>query len=84
MVRDVSEVDTVGNIRTKLVKRIAKQIVLNFQDQVNTDFENNKHVVANVTNVESKKMRNEIAGYVTKIMKKIKEQKIQTLESLEV
>ncbi len=72
-----------GNIRSKQIKRIAKQIVVNFQDQLSLDFEQNKMVVQNVTNVQSKKMRNFIAGYVTRIMKKIAESKVQTIEELE-
>ncbi len=72
-----------GNIRSKQIKRIAKQIVVNFQDQLSLDFEQNKMVVQTVTNVQSKKMRNFIAGYVTRIMKKIAESKVQTIEELE-
>ncbi len=73
-----------GNIRSKQIKRISKQIVVKFQDQLSLDFENNKMVVQQVTNVQSKKMRNFIAGYVTKIMKKMAEGKVQTVEELEV
>ena len=80
---EIAEAVSMGNIRTKLVKRIAKQIVIDFQDQVSLDFEENKHLVQRVTNVTSNKMRNEIAGYVTRIVRKIKDAKIQTLETLE-
>ncbi len=62
---------------------MAKTLVVNFYDQLNLDFENNKGVVQRVTNVSGKHQRNKIAGYVTKLMRQIKEGKIQTLESLE-
>jgi small subunit ribosomal protein S17e len=71
-----------GNIRTSQVKRLSKQIVRDFHDQLNTEFENNKHVVEEVCTAMSKKMRNQIAGYVTRIMRQFKDQKIQVLEEL--
>ncbi|MHA2248749.1 MAG: 30S ribosomal protein S17e [Candidatus Kariarchaeaceae archaeon] len=72
-----------GNVRSRAIKRISKNIVINFYDQCDIDFENNKRVVQTVTNVQSKSYRNRIAGYVTTLMKQIKENKIQTLEELE-
>ncbi|NPD87826.1 MAG: 30S ribosomal protein S17e [Asgard group archaeon] len=71
-----------GNIRTSQIKRISKQIVRDFHDQLNNDFQNNKHVVEEVCSTMSKKMRNQIAGYVTNIMRQFKDQKIQILEEL--
>ncbi len=71
-----------GNVRSKAIKRISKNIVINFYDQLSTDFENNKHVVDQVTDVKSKTYRNHIAGYITTLMRQIKENKIQTLEEL--
>jgi len=71
-----------GNIRTSQVKRLSKQIVRDFHDQLNQDFQNNKHVVEEVCSPMSKKMRNQIAGYVTRIMRQFKDQTIQVLEEL--
>lgn len=71
-----------GNIRTSLVKRLSKQIVRDFHDQLNTDFQNNKMVVEEVCSPMTKKVRNQIAGYVTNIMRQFKDQKIQVLEEL--
>jgi len=72
-----------GNVRSRAIKRIAKSIVVDFFDQLTTDFEQNKIRVMQVTNVTSKRTRNRIAGYVTTLMRQIKENKIQTLEELE-
>ncbi|MBY9002257.1 MAG: 30S ribosomal protein S17e [Candidatus Heimdallarchaeota archaeon] len=71
-----------GNIRTSQIKRLSKQIVRDFHDQLNTDFQNNKHVVEEVCSIMSKKMRNQIGGYVTRIMRQFKDQTIQVLEEL--
>ena len=72
----------IGNVRNKQIKRVSKNLVINFYDQLSLDFENNKHVVQTVTNVKGKVQRNRIAGYVTTLMKQIHENKIQTLEEL--
>lgn len=71
-----------GNVRSKAIKRISKDIVISFYNILSDDFENNKRVVAEVTNVQSKLLRNKIAGYVTTLMAQIRDNKIQTLEEL--
>ncbi len=72
----------IGNIRSKNIKRIAKDVVINFYNILTTDFQENKRIVAEITNVSSKKQRNRIAGYVTTLMAQIRDSKIQTLEEL--
>lgn len=57
--------------------------MINFYDKFDLDFQHNKAVVQEVTDVQGKRQRNQIAGYVTRLMRQIKEGKIQTLESLE-
>jgi small subunit ribosomal protein S17e len=37
-----------------------------YDEAFSTDFEHNKEVVAELTNVESKGVRNRIAGYITR------------------
>jgi small subunit ribosomal protein S17e len=61
-----------GNIRPTYIKRVAIELVRLFPDQFNEDFEHNKRVVAELTDVSSLTMRNRIAGYVTRL-KKIRE-----------
>ena len=56
-----------GRIKSKLVKRTA-HTMLKEENQFNGDFENNKKVLGNL--MPSKKIRNQIAGYVTRIKKK--------------
>ncbi|MHA1115080.1 MAG: 30S ribosomal protein S17e [Candidatus Heimdallarchaeum aukensis] len=71
-----------GNVRTSQIKKLAKQIVRDFHDQLNLDFQNNKHVVEQVCSPMTKHMRNRIAGYVTRIMRKFQDKTIQVLEEL--
>lgn len=54
-----------GRVRTKTVKRSARQIVEKYYGKLGVDFHSNKRVVDDVTLVPSKRMRNMIAGFTT-------------------
>ena len=58
-----------GRIKTRLVKAITAQLLEEHRDSFSTDYEDNKQKVADLTDVKSKKLRNIIAGYATRIMK---------------
>lgn len=73
-----------GNIRSQKIKRTAKELVAKYHQHLSTDFEKNKILVNKLTNVMSKRMRNRIAGYVTRIMVQIKDGKVQVIEKLAV
>ena len=49
-----------GNIRTTFVKRTAKELLELHGDKFNSDFENNKQVVAEYSTVSTKHLRNQI------------------------
>jgi small subunit ribosomal protein S17e len=55
-----------GNIRPTYIKRVAIELVQQYPRVFSADFENNKVQVDKLTNVESVKMRNRIAGYITR------------------
>ena len=57
-----------GKVRPEHVKRIAKELVQRFPDKFTTNFENNKKLVKEFTNLSSTKLRNRIAGYVTRLV----------------
>ncbi|MCD6461283.1 MAG: 30S ribosomal protein S17e [Thermoplasmata archaeon] len=54
-----------GGIRQTYVKRVAFELVAKHPDQFTRDFQHNKKMVAKLSNVTSKELRNKIAGYVT-------------------
>lgn len=58
-----------GRIKTQLVKRLSFEVVKNHSDKLSKDFDENKQKVAEILEGASKKMRNVIAGYVTRLMK---------------
>ncbi|QCC46924.1 30S ribosomal protein S17e [Halobellus limi] len=53
-------------IKPKYVKQLGKLLLEKYPDAFNTDFETNKESVSTLTNVESKGVRNRIAGYITR------------------
>lgn len=58
-----------GRIKTRLVKAITQQLLDEHKDSFSTDYTDNKFKVAELTDVQSKKLRNIIAGYVTRMIK---------------
>jgi len=57
----------VGKIRTVVVKRTARKLLESFPNEVSTDFNANKELVKKYVYVRSKKLRNQIAGYLTRL-----------------
>jgi len=51
-------------IKPAYVKKTAKILMERYPDAFGDDFEHNKEVVTELTNIESKGVRNRIAGYV--------------------
>ncbi|MEM0355555.1 MAG: 30S ribosomal protein S17e [Desulfurococcaceae archaeon] len=58
-----------GKVRTSLVKRIAWQVLEQNPNVFTKDFENNKRELSKLLVVKSKKLRNQIAGYITHLVK---------------
>merc|ERR1712129_151690 len=51
--------------------KAAKQIVEKYYDRLCLDFQVNKRVCDDVAEIPSKRLRNQIAGYVTRLMKRV-------------
>lgn len=63
-----------GRIKTGLVKRISRSLLERYPNLFTTDYEKNKQVVSRIVAVDSKKLKGQIAGYVTHLVR-IKTQK---------
>jgi small subunit ribosomal protein S17e len=59
-----------GKIRPTYIKRVAIDLVKKYNDKFTEDFQHNKKMVAELTDVKSITMRNKIAGYITSYRKK--------------
>ena len=53
-------------IKPKYVKSLATTLLEKYPEAFNTDFETNKQHVTKLTTVESKGVRNRVAGYITR------------------
>jgi len=58
-----------GRIKTSLIKRNTTQLMKEHGDRVTKDFDENKKIVDELIHTESKKLRNVIAGYATRLKK---------------
>ncbi len=58
-----------GKVRIGLVKRTARRLIEMYPDLFTEDFEHNKKVVGQLVETPSKKLRNQIAGYVTRLVR---------------
>ncbi len=62
-----------GRIKTALIKRITFDVYKRHRDQLKEDFQGNKQVVSQLVDIPSKKLRNVVAGYLTRLVKAKKE-----------
>lgn len=65
-----------GRIKTTLIKRTSKKLLAEYSDRFSPDFEKNKPVVHELLPKVNKKMRNIVAGYVTRLVKQQQAQAI--------
>jgi small subunit ribosomal protein S17e len=61
---------TMGRIKTKPVKSAGDALLARHGDRFSADFGKNKEALPPLAEVRSKKMRNMLAGYLTKQAKK--------------
>ena len=59
-----------GNIRPSFIKSRALLLLEMYPDKFNSDFDNNKMLVAEYIDVYNKRMRNWIAGYITRYVQR--------------
>jgi len=65
-----------GRIKTTLIKRTSKKLLAEHPDRFSSDFEKNKPVVQELIPKANKKLRNIIAGYITRLVKQQQAQAI--------
>ena len=60
-----------GRVTNKPIKNAAKEIIEKHYERCTKDFQTNKRLVDEVAVISSKKVRNQIAGYITRLMKRL-------------
>lgn len=53
-------------IKPSYIKNIATRLLERYPEAFSDDFDHNKDSVSELTNIESKEVRNRVAGYVTR------------------
>ncbi len=62
-------IESMGRIRIKTVKSVAKKIIQAYPTQIKSDFSANKLKLPELAQILSKKLRNKIAGYLVALNK---------------
>ena len=55
-----------GKVKTEQIKRVGKELMERFPNKFTTNFDENKHLVDTLTQGTTTRVRNQIAGYITR------------------
>jgi len=67
MASSVSELLRLGKVRTDTVKKASRELLRRFPERFSGDFESDKQVVNALVITPSKRLRNRITGYITRL-----------------
>ncbi|MEM1611655.1 MAG: 30S ribosomal protein S17e [Sulfolobales archaeon] len=74
-----------GKVRPTPIKRISRELLEKYPDLFTKDFQKNKEILKTLLRTQSKKLRNQIAGYIThlvKIRERMQERKVEPVEEI--
>ena len=57
-----------GKVRPDKVKKAARDILTQYHERFTTNFEENKKILAPLVHIYSPRMKNRVAGYITRLM----------------
>jgi small subunit ribosomal protein S17e len=63
-----------GRVKPKFIKSLAEKLLEAYPDKFTDKFEENKRAVAELADIPSKTVRNKVAGYITRLVKRRKAQ----------
>jgi small subunit ribosomal protein S17e len=55
-----------GKVKTEQIKRVGKELMERFPAKFGTNFDDNKHMVNELTKGTTTRIRNQIAGYIAR------------------
>ncbi|MBI2673178.1 30S ribosomal protein S17e [Candidatus Woesearchaeota archaeon] len=59
-----------GRVKTMMIKRSANKLLKEYKSSFNSDFNYNKNQVVKFADIRSKKIKNVLAGYITRLIKR--------------
>merc|ERR1712066_630107 len=63
--------NNMGRVRTKTVKKASRRIIEKYYTRLGLDFYTNARIVGEVAIIPTKRLQNQIAGFITHTMKRI-------------
>ena len=57
----------VGKVRIAAVKKVSRELIQKYPDKFTTNYEQNKVALASLVDARTKRLRNRIVGYVTRL-----------------
>ncbi|MEZ0320248.1 MAG: 30S ribosomal protein S17e [Pyrobaculum sp.] len=61
-----------GRVRPRYIKSLGEKLLETYPDKFTESFEENKKAVAELADIPSKTVRNRVAGYITRLIKRRK------------
>ena len=58
-----------GRVKTAAIKKFSKLLYQKHMDKFTSDFQENKRILEELAVVESKKIKNQLVGYITRLIK---------------
>lgn len=68
-----------GRVRTKTVKKASRVIIEKYYTRLTLDFHTNKRICQEVAIIPTKRLRNQIAGFVTHLMKRLRHSQVRNI-----
>merc|ERR1711990_1021648 len=65
-----------GRVRTKTVKKASRVIIEKYYNRLTLDFHTNKRICEEVAIIQSKRVRNKIAGFTTHLQEEERERRM--------
>lgn len=59
-----------GRIKTTMIKNLGMKLLKKYPDKFTSDFEHNKLVLKELGIIDSKRIRNKVAGYIVRLKKR--------------
>jgi small subunit ribosomal protein S17e len=57
-----------GRVKTTMIKRVGNKLVRSNRASFSKEFDQNKEILPEFVHIPSKKLRNVLAGYITRLM----------------
>ena len=58
-----------GSVKPSYIKNFAMELLKTYESSFSPDFEQNKLMVSEYTDIKNKTIRNRVAGYITRVLR---------------